>query len=272
MTVTARQVIDTARSRHWALADVAVGDGAALTFLNYRARVQLAEHGATIEGLVGSAMSYTMGTQAGLLVALVGGVPTFATTYQNGWPVHIDGSGVPYIDTSEAPIAVDPFGAHGGTPGIPLPADFVRLIAVALLYGQGNLWIPCDIVREEQRFSTLPSRNPAAFVSGNRLVPLLPTNDVPTSDRWNSVSQVVISYVAVQTLTTLDDVLNYPALLTEMLIADTVLFLALQSEKMPAADKAGFRQEAAERRVIVKAAGLDLLNTPQQDSVIYRGD
>lgn len=271
---TAQQIVDAARTRHWSFADLQVGDGAALRFLNTRQRVQLAQHGAKIEGIVGTSMTYAIQTVAGLLVAYLNGVPTFSTTYQDGWPVHVTGGGVPYIDTSEAPVAQDPFGAHGGTPGFPLPTDYVRMIAVALVYNSSpGLQLPCDVITEEQRFSWLPGRNPAAFVSGNRLVPLMPNSGANnnTGDRWFNVTSLQMSYVAVQALTSLADVLRLPEVLCEALIADLAVFFGLQSPKADTADKAAFAEEAKERRITIDAAALDMLNTPVQESVLYRG-
>ncbi len=273
-TTTVQAIVDSARIRHWAFADSQVGDGALLLYVNQRLRTHLSAYGAKIEGLVGTTMEYDLATVAGLLVAEVAGVPQYTTAYQDGWPIHLDGSGVPYYDTSEPQIATDPFGEHGGTPGFPLPNDMIRLIAVALTYDNPpGMLMPCMVVPEASRFSTLPGRNPSAFVSGNRLVPLFPyaTGTENTGDRWFSVASIQISYVAVQTLSALSSVLNVPTVLAEALIADVAAFLAYQSKAMTGAERAAFANEAARVAKQISDSALDMLNEPQQSSVQYRG-
>lgn len=273
MGITVAELIDSARTRHWSFADTQLGDGAAVLFLNARQRVHLANHGAQIEGLVGTSVTYSLALNTtGALVAVDSlGVMTYGTTYQDGYAVHVDGAGVLYIDDSEPPLATDPFGIHGGTPGFPLPADFVRIINVVLTYTQG-VTIPCDIVPERQRTSTLPGWNPAAFVSGNRLVPVM-ANTIATNnqqDRWFSVTAIEISYVAIQTLSTITDVVMLPAVLCEALTADVALLFANQSQKCPAVDKAALATEARTCAQLVAAASLDMVDSPQQTRVMYR--
>jgi len=269
---TVAELIDAARIRHWSFADLVLGDGAALLFLNARQRVHLANHGAQIEGLVGTSMSYaTSITSTGTLVGLVSGVPVYGTTFEDGYAAHLDGSGVPYIDTSEAPLATDPFGLSGGTPGFPLPTDFVRLINVALIY-TNSVVIPCDVIPERARHTTLPGRNPAAFVSGNRLVPLF-ANAVATNnsgDRWYNVTSVQISYVAVQTLSALTDVVTLPTVLCEALTADLAAMMASQSKVCPVVDKQILIAEAQRSAAMVAEASLDMIDSAQNTSVLYR--
>lgn len=272
MTITVAEIIDAARVRHWSFADVVLGDGAALLFLNARQRVHLANHGAQIEGIVGTSMTYTTALNtSGALIVLLNNVPTYGTTYADGYAAHVTGGGAIYIDTAEPTIAGDPFGLHGGTPGFPLPTDFVRLINVALTYTNGVL-IPCDIIPERARHTTLPGRNPTAFVSGNRLVPLMPntiaTNN--TGDRWFNVTAIEISYVAVQTLSALTDVVALPAVLCEALTADLAAMFAGQSKACPTAEKAWFAQEARQCAALVAGASLDMLDSPQQTRVLYK--
>lgn len=274
MSVTVAELIDAARTRSWAFADTMLGDGAALLFLNARQRVHLATHGAQIEGLVGTSMNYaTALNTTGALVVLVGGVPTYGTTYQDGYATHLtaDVVPVPYIDTSEAPLATDPFGRSGGVPGFPLPTDFVRLINVALSY-TGGVVLPCDIIPEKARHTTLPGRNPTAFLSGNRLVPLMANSLVAnnTGDRWFNVTSIQISYVAIQTLTTLADVVTMPAVLCEALTADLAALFAGQSKACTPQDKAFFVSEARQCAQLVAAASLDMVDSAQNTSVLYR--
>lgn len=271
---TPRDVIDAARSRHWTFADAKAGDGAALLYLNHRLRTHLSKYGPDIEGLVGQSVSYDLATLGGILIAKLAGVPVYSTTYQDGWALHLSAGGTPYVDFSEAPIAGDPFGQNGGTPGFPLPGDLIRLIAVVLtLNDPAGIQVPCDVIKESGRLQWFPGRNPAAFVSGNRLVPLMryTPDSLNTASRWFSVSAIAISYVAGQTLTTLDDVLNLPGVLTEALVADLSCWFAYQSRAMPQADKVAFATEAARCGALLEAGALDVLNDAEEDHVIYRG-
>ncbi len=219
-------------------------------------------------------MMYTIATQNGILVALdANNVPQFATTYQDGWPIQLDVNGVPFIDIASPPIAGDPFGLHGGTPGFPLPGEMVRLIKVMLVYGSAATWIDCDLVNERQRTSWSPGRNPAAFVSGNRLVPLL-TSATPANNaggRWSDVRQLQLSYVAAQSLNALTDLIQLPAVLCDALAADLAHLLAMLSDTLDAATKAGFAKQAEQAGVAVASAGSRMLKSASSRSIVYKG-
>ncbi len=289
-TTTLRYLIDSARTRHWSFSNLPVGDGPALLYLNQRIRTRLAMHGAAIEGLVGTTMQYDVPlTAPSLLVTNAGtiittnlgvaigvggnlGQPQLGTTYQDGWPIHITPAGYLYVDFSEPPIAGDPFGLNGGVPGFPLPEEMVRLIQVSLSYNSNPATlIPCDVVTEPQRFAMMPSRNPACFISGNRLVPMLPLDANNQADRWFNVSKITISYVGIDTYRSLDDTINFPAVLVEGLIADCAVFLANNSKACPPADKSAIQKEAAGVGGEVGSAGLSILEEGEQDNVIYNG-
>lgn len=275
-TTTVQQIIDRARVRHWAFADLVLGDGAVLTFISQRLRTHLAMHGAAIEGLVNTTMTYQLVSVAGLLIAEVAGVPQVATTYQDGWPIHVDAFGVPYYDPTEPMVATDPYGLHGGTPGFPLPGEMVRLIDVSLVYNlPTGLTLPCDIIPEHGRIQAQPGRNPQAFVSGNRLVPMMPFSSsvggANSANRWFNVQSLIMSYVALPTLTRLEDYLNIPAVLVEALDADAALMMARQSKAMPPTAVLGFERDAAAAAAIITTAGLEMLHEPEEDTVQYRG-
>lgn len=268
---TVQQIIDAARVRHWSFTDVELGDGAALLYLNERVRTHLGEHGSQIEGLVGSTIQHSLDRGTGLLVALdEDDVPYYTTTAEDGYAVHLDIDGVPYIDTDEPPIAGDPFGENGATPGFPLPRDVVRLISVGAIYGNGARNIPIDVIPERERYTRAPGRNPTAFVSGNRLVPVMPTAGHNTGDRWNDVTALQISYVAVPDLTALTDRIPLPKVLCEALTADLALLFARQSPRCDKSDKAALTIEARDCAAAVAAASLDLLESVQQSSVLYK--
>lgn len=291
MTTTPRYVIDSARTRHWGFAQAQGGDGPALMFLNSRLRTHLASHGAKIEGLVGAAVAYDLPLTGGTLLVTNSGVllitnfglelttsgtalPTLGTAYADGWAIHVTGGGVPYVDFSEPPIAGDPFGVNGGVVGIPLPTDMIRLIAVSgVLSNPTGQEVPIDVVPEPQRFTTLPGRHPAAFLSGNRLVPIRGSSVAlqNTGDWWDSVTTIRISYVPLQTLTSLDTVMNLPSVLEEALISDLAHYFALQSKDVPTADKVAFREEAMTTAAVIGAAALDTVNDAEEEAVIYNG-
>jgi hypothetical protein len=269
-TSTVRDLIDAARIRHWSFADAKLGDGAAVLFLNQRQRTHLALHGAAVEGLVGSAMEMSTSTVGGRLVALLDGVPTYADTFEDGWAVHFSESGTPYIDVTEPRIAGDPFGTNGGVAGFPMPSDMVRLITLGVVVGVGGRVLPVELVPEQERFTRQPSRDLAAFLSGNRLVPVLPLAAGNSGHPWFQVTSVQISYVGIQTFATLDDVVMLPSVLCEALVADLAVLLARQSPKCPPVDKASFERESSAAVAAVLAAGNDMLDSVQQNRVIYR--
>jgi hypothetical protein len=188
----------------------------------------------------------------------------------------LDVNGVPYYDNTEPMIATDPYGLHGGTPGFPLPSEMVRLTDVSAVYSQPpGVIIPIDVIQEHGRIQQQPGRNPMAFVSGNRLVPMLPlagsSANPNSADRWMNVTNIVMSYVALPTLTSLTSFLNIPAVLVEALDADCALFMARQSQKIPPAEKAGFERDASMASAAIASAALAILEEPEMDVVEYRG-
>lgn len=272
MGQTVATLVDSARARHWALTDRAFGDGAAVLYLNARLRTHLAAHGADIEGLVGTSMTYTLATLGtGLLVAETSGVPVYTTTYQDGWPIQLVG-GWPTYDATAPKIAGDPFGQNGGTPGFPLPSEMIRLIDVSIVY-TGGVVLPVSIIEERARFASQPGRDVLAFVSGNRLVPvfLMTPDSLNSGDRWFNATSLNISYVAAQTLALLTDVANLPSVLTDALIADLAAHMAIQNKDVPAQDKQALVAVASETRKLIAAGGLDMLGSAEDDHVLYRG-
>jgi hypothetical protein len=71
---------------------------------------------------------------------------------------------VPYVDFTQPPIALDPFGRRAAQPGFPLPTEFIKLIHViaGTLY---NASMQVDILPESRRAAS-PQRSLAAFISG----------------------------------------------------------------------------------------------------------
>lgn len=269
-SVRPRDLIDSARTRHWAFSSIQFGDGAALLFLNQRQREHLAMAGADVEGIVGTAVQYAVGSaMSGLLVSFTGGVPIVAASDADGWVVHVDDDGVPFVDNSEPQIAVDPLGARQG---FPLPQEMVRLINVMLVYGTSQ-FVPCAVMNERARMSAMPGRDPVAFVAGNRLVPMRAKtpNTLNTADRWQSVVGIQISYVAVDTLHTLDDTIMLPVVLCGAMIADLAHYFAMQTKDVTPDERKMFRDEADRAAAMFREASLNLLNSPMDSSVEYRG-
>lgn len=267
-TTRVRDLIDTARSRHWSFANTLVSNGAAARFLEDRQRTHLAAHGAAIEGLVNSSYEQAMGLDGARLVALLDGVGTFTDTYEDGWAVHLEDGIVPYIDPTEPRIAGDPFGTNGGTPGFPMPTDMVRLSSVHAVYSPSGRVLPIAIIPERDR-AERPGRDLTAFLSGNRLVPN--TLFSGTIDpRWQQVTAIQVSYVGIQSFLTLDDVVMLPSVLCGALTADLALFFARQSKDCPAPDKAGFERDAQAAAAAVAMAGIDMVESVTSSHVIRR--
>lgn len=272
-TKRVRDLIDGARIRHWSFADTKLGDGACVLFLNDRQIAHIAAHGAAIAALVGSALEVSLEAQAGRLVALLDGVPTYTSTYEDGWATHIDDDGVPYVDFTEAKIAGDPFGENGGVPGFPLPSDMVALINVSGVYGTDGRLVPINVVQEHEAALRGPrSRDLAAFISGNRLVPIMPLSAASTNtgDRWFDITALRVSYVGIQQFGTLDDVIMLPSVLCDALTADLCVLLANQSPNCPPVDKAAFAREAAAAFEKVGTLGNDMLGGAQGGRVVRR--
>lgn len=266
--ITVGQLIENARVRHPAFMKVQMPDGAILLFLNQYQRMKLLELGAEIEPLVGEARQVAT-VISGSLIGSDEGVPYFITTSSDGWPVQSDG-GVPYFDFSGVPIALDPFGESGSTPGFPLPAEFIKLIDVtaATLYSAA---LPVDIIPESRR-NAGARRDLACFVSGNRLVPVR-QGASPFTDAWQDVLSVSVSYVAMQTLAAKTDVITLPLSLVSLLeaaLAERFAFSVPLTE-MSEAMKRTFTAERVAVEQSVKDAAEEILGEATTSHVQFNG-
>lgn len=271
--VTPRDLIDSARTRHWSFSDVNMPDGAGLIYLNQRQRELLSGCGAEIEGLVGTTVQYTVGSAlTGQLISFVNGVPFLAAVGQDGWAMHVDANGVPFVDPSEPMVAADPFGLNGGVQGFPLPAEMVRLINVQLIY-TGGVFLPCQLLNEKQRNRALPGRDPIVFVAGNRLIPMLPgTSPTDNSgDRWRNVTGIQISYIAVDTMRTLDDTVALPVVMIGGLVASLAMRFAMQAKECPTSDKQMFIREAEQATAEITSISLGLTGSAVEEQVLFTG-
>lgn len=291
-SITPRFVIDSARSKHWSFTQTSASDGAAMLYLQTRARTHLAQYGNSIEGLVGTALEYQVPlTQPSLLVTESGsvivtdwtaplavtsppGFPAVGLAYADGWPVSVDGGGHYYVDFSKPPIAGDPFALNGGVPGFPLPPDMIRLTVVTVTMNEPPYPVrPCFIVPETQRLAWPFREKIGAFLATNRLMPIRPPcyPVAATDDLWSRVASITISYVGIQRFSTLDDIINFPAVLVEVLIADVAGYFAVQSKDCPQADREGFLGAAKDAlAMLADPAHLALYQGQQPTSVRYR--
>lgn len=270
--ITARDIIDSARTRHWALSDIEMPDGAAVLYLNQRQRELLAAGGAEIEGIVGTGIQYPVfSPSTGRLISFIDNVPYAGVAGQDGWCVHVDDDGVPYVDPNEPMLASDPLGE---TPGFPMPSEMVRLTNVMLVLQSGQ-FATCEIVKQQMRKGTMPGRAPVAYVAGNRLVPLRAYTPAQGGnnggDRWQGVTGFQMSYVGIETIRRLDDEVQLPVLLTGALIADLVCLLAMQSKKVSAIEKRQFRDEADRAKDEFLGASFGMLTAAMANNVQYRG-
>ncbi len=178
---------------------------------------------------------------------------------------------MPYVNFTEAAIAGDPFGEHGGTPGFPLPDDFLKLVKVACVYNDQRIG-PVDLNTESARTDRVRGGVPTAFVSGNRLVPLRPLASGNSGDIWaRSILSIQLSYVALPRLTSWDTPLVLPAALTEALIAGMVETLAFSTPTMSAGERTGFSTAARQAEEAISSFSLDVTGTAMRSSVLYRG-
>lgn len=275
MPVTVRSIIDQARLRHWAFTEVELPDGAALLFLQQRQRTLVLRYADQIEGVVGE--SVELATVIG--GALVGyeidpdteqKVPVYLTTLEDGYAVQSEG-GVPVVDFTSNPIAQDPFGENGGTPGFPLPDGFLKLIDATVVHQNGRTG-PLTIVGERTRL-TATRRDPLAFINGNRLVPARDPSVAPSQARdiWSTITAVGLSYIALPVADALSDDVVIPDVLAEPLVAGLAELMATSSRSVPASEKRDFAAAARTAEAMLDTLSDQLLESVTTRGVVYRG-
>lgn len=267
-SLTANQVLDMARGRHRLFMQEFAPDGVVLQQIDARQRLLLLRYGNAVGALINQTVSIAT-VIGGVLVGSDSGVPFYSTTFQDGWALHQTNDGVPYVDFSEPAIAGDPFGAHGGTPGFPLPDDFVKLMQVSATLQDSSV-VPVDVVPEEARLERQRQMF-IAFVSGNRLIPVRPLAANNSGDRWSMpITAITLSYIALPQLSGLSDVLTLPAVLIELLISGMAEHLSMMTPGLTASDKAGFAAAARRAEADIASFGLDVLDTATTTTVQYR--
>jgi hypothetical protein len=267
--ITVQELIDGARVRHACFADTVLGDGAAVLFLNQRIRTLLLRYRSALRALINATMQAAAVVNGALVGVDALGAPSFLTTVADGWAVHVDGAGVPYVETTEAPIASDPFGASGGTPGFPLPTDAIALFSVFVVYRDGSSG-DVDVVDEAARNFGPPGHNAAAFLSGNRIVPIRPAV-AGAADIWSSVVAVQLSYLPLPTVRALADTVPLPAAVAEALVAALAELFAIQSPSCADAVRAAFSAAARRAEDELDLTALDVVGDLQHNSVLFTG-
>lgn len=275
LNVTARQLIDEARTQDARFFDLRVPDGALLLTLNTTQRTLLLQYGSSIEGLLDQSVQ-TAAVVSGVLVGIdpVTGLPYYITTQGSGYAVQNAGTvsvPLPYYDFSQPPISLDPFGQSGGTPGFPLPADLIKLIHVVAAFADGRT-SDVAVIPERSRHYT-NTHDLTVFLNGNRMVPVRtdPANNFGSyNDWWNSVTSVTTSYIGMTTLSDLTTVMTIPVVLHAALVAAVAALLARTCPACTPADRTFYANLASSTGQAMAMAGIDLLGDVVQSSVIFR--
>jgi hypothetical protein len=269
MSDTALALIEAARLKHWSFVETALGDGAAVRFLNHRFRSLLLRYREALRSLTNETVQ-TAAVVSGVLVGIdATGVPYFTSSVEDGYALHFEPDGTPYFDATDTPVSIDPFGAHGGTPGWPLPADAIALYTLAAVYQDGSTG-KIDVVEEATRHQGPPGRNLAVFLSGNRFVPIRPSPSIAL-DAWTSVVSVQLNYLPVPTIAALADVVKLPAALIDVVLAGLAELFAMQSKDCPPSDRAQFTAAARRAEQELDTFALDVVGDLQVSSVLYEG-
>lgn len=270
MTVIVRDLVDAARIRHWSFIDVQLADGAAVLWLNQRQRHLLLKFRDALRGLIGSNVETAATVNGALVGVTAGGTPFYLTTADDGFAVLLNANGTPYVDTTATPIARDPYGQNGATPGWPLPPDAIALLAMTATFDNGSE-SPVAIVDESERLQSAPGRYLPAFVTGNRIVPIRPPTSFGLTDAWTAVVSVRLAYIGITTLSALSDTFVIPTALHESLIAGLAELFAKQSRNCSVAERQQFAEAARRAELEIAQGAFDVLGDMQVTNVIYEG-
>lgn len=261
---TVQDVIDDARIRHHAFVEAMMPDGAALRFLNERQRAVLLSIVEDAEQVVGEARELALTTLDGAVVGVdSNGIPFYATDGTDGYAVALNANGVPYLDTSTV-LALDPFGESGGTPGIPLPTDLLRITAALAVASDGARSI--EILPERIAITQYGNRTPRAFINGGRLVPIR----LSETDQWSLTTSIRLSMVRCPVLASLADVLTLPDPCLPVLTAALAEFLSGASKGCTDADRRRFTDQRREAESVLRASIASLVSDVTESTVIYR--
>jgi hypothetical protein len=267
---TVRDLADEVLLRHWSFVGRKFPPGGLLLLLQRKCDELILKYARSVEPIVGEARQVA-GKVAGILVGLTdGGVPYYLTTSDDGWPVSVTALGTPYFDFTQPKIATDPLGASSAAPGFPFPADYLKMIALSVNYADGRSG-PVNIVPEAQRHAGPQGRDPIAYVSGNRAVPIRAPSLSGSADEWTSVTSVRLSYIKRIPFSAMTSAVRVPSVLAGAVIAAVVSDLArsAQVEQVSSREKDAFKAEAIEMEKTLELAGDHLLGDLRNDSVLY---
>jgi hypothetical protein len=268
-SLTIGRIIDIARARHPLFASMAA-DGVIVSAIDAKQRTIVLQLGGAIDGLLSTTVQIAVGASGAVVGVDALGIPFYSSTGADGWPVAVDPLGIPYIDTSTAVVTTDPFGKNGGTPGFPLPADFLKLIKCTVVYSDNRIGA-VDVVNESARLDNPRPGRPTAFVSGNRLVPVRPLATGNSGDPWSqNIASIQLSYVELPVSESMDDPVILPATLTECLVATAANTFATYVPGMSAMDRQRFASDVVAAEAAVGAYSSDMLGSAVTTSVQYR--
>jgi hypothetical protein len=274
LNTTVSSLIDQARIQDARFYDVNVPDGALILDLNRTQRLLLLKYADSIQGLIDQSLQIATSINGNVVGVDGSGNPYYLTTPGTGWAVSNAGTlsnPIPYVDFSGPQIALDPFGMSGGTPGFPLPADIIKIIKIVGVYQDGTA---CDIdVIPEMARNLTNTHNPAAFINGNRLVPVRdgsPLGPTIWQDLWNSIQSVTMTWIGVPTVAVLADVITLPVVLHDALVASLASLLAQGVVDMATPEKAMYAARKNDAINMIALAGTDILNELTMNTVLYR--
>lgn len=249
---------------------IQVPDGALILFLNQKIRTLLLQLSDAIEGMLDQAVQIAaIGASGSLIGVDANGVPFIITTQGNAIALLLDGTGIPYVDGTLFPIALDPFGVNGGTPGFPCPSDWVKIIQMIATDASGRTK-RVDIIPEKQANSlSAPQRTPCAFLNGNRLVPVR-RGIAPYADSWSNIVSVTVSYIAMRTVSVLTDNIDFPSVLHEALVAGLVVMLARGCPALTAAERNTYAGESALVDKQIEVNAQEMIGDVMESSVVFK--
>lgn len=275
LNVSARQILEEARTQDARFFSLNVPDGALLLTLNTTQRNLLLQYGSSVEGLLDQSVQVAAVVSGGLVgIDPATGLPYYITTQGSGYAVQNAGTvsvPLPYFDFSQPAISLDPFGQSGGTPGFPLPTDLIKLIHIVAAFLDGRT-TDVALIPERSRHHT-NTHDLTVFLNGNRLIPVRgePANASGIyHDWWNSVTAITTSYIGMTTLSDLTTVLTIPVVLHAALVAAVAALLARTCPECTLAERTFYASLASSTGQAMAMAGIDLLGDVVQSSVIVR--
>jgi hypothetical protein len=274
LNVTVAQIVDQARIQDSRFFDVTIPDGALVLEINRTQRTLLLKYADSIQGLLDQSLQIATQINGNVVGVDGSGNPYYLTTPGQGWAVSNAGTltnPIPYVDFSQPQIALDPFGMNGGTPGFPLPSDVIKIIHVVGVYQDGT---SCDIdVIPEKSRNLTNTHNPAAFLNGNRMVPVRdgsPLGPTIWQDLWNSITSVTMTWIGVPTVAVLTDIIELPVVLHDALVMAIASLLAQGVAGMAMPEKAAWAAKKNDAINMIALAGTDMLNELIQNTILFR--